>query len=149
MKIMKKESVHKEITIKAQPEKIFSFLTNPKNIPLILPGLIKNTKIPRLPIKKGARFNYKYQMAGFVFNGEVVIDKVEKPKIYDFTSKGGLTSTWKQRIQGNKNNSKFSLEIIYEMPESVISKLKANVLKSINEKEAERYLTNLKAVMEI
>ena len=146
---MKKVSVKKKINIEATQEKIFNFLTDPKNIPLILPGLIENTNIPKLPIKKGDRFKYKYQMAGFVFEGDVSVDKVEKPSSYNFTSFGGIKSSWKQNIKKTKLGSEFSLEIVYEVPNNILNKFKFALLQKINDSEAEHYLANLKNVMEI
>jgi len=146
---MKKESVHKEIFIQTKPEKIFSFITNPKNIPLILPGLIENTNIPKLPVKKGSTFNFEYEMAGFVFEGKVKIDKVKSPSSYDFTTVGGINSTWKQTIKPKDDGAILSLDVSYEIPDNAMSKLKAPALIKVNEGDANKYLKNLKSSMEI
>ena len=38
--------IHAERDLTFPPEKIFEFVTNPNNVPLVLPGLIENTNIP-------------------------------------------------------------------------------------------------------
>ena len=146
---MEKTTVLKGIDINCKPEKIFSFITDPKNIPLILPGLIENTNIPPLPIKRGSTFNFKYQLAGFIFEGKVKVDKVVPTSTYDFTTIGGITSTWKQSITPKGKGSKFSLNVSYEIPDNVLGKLKSAALIKLNEKDANQYLQNLKSSMEI
>ena len=63
---MYSEKIHAEVDISVSPEKVFNFLTNPKNIPLVLPGLIENYNIPELPIQVGSKYNFQYQMLGLV-----------------------------------------------------------------------------------
>ncbi|MBI4038947.1 SRPBCC family protein [Candidatus Daviesbacteria bacterium] len=52
---MYNEKIHTEIDIDAPVSKVFEFLTDPNNIPLILPGLKENYDIPELPIKEGSK----------------------------------------------------------------------------------------------
>jgi len=104
---MYSEKAHAEVDISVPPEKVFNFLTNPKNIPLVLPGLIENYNIQELPIQVGSKFNFKYQTLGIVQEGEVVVDKVESNSIYDFTSTGGVVSKWIQQMDTANGYSKW------------------------------------------
>lgn len=146
---MYKEKIHFEADINVPPEKVFDFLTDPHNIPLVLPGLIENNNIPPLPVKVGARFNFKYQMLGVVLEGDVVVDKVESPSAYDFTSSGGGDSKWMQRLTEKDSGTHLTLDVEYNPPQSWIDKVKLSVIQKMNQGEAEKYLQNIKTLLEM
>jgi len=146
---MESIQIHVEADINAPIEKVFKFATNPNNIPLVLPGLIENTNIPELPIKAGDKFNLKYQMLGVIVEGICTIDKIESPNIYDFSTSSGVTSHWKERLSSNNGGTHFSLDVEYEPPRSWIEKMKLNVIKKMNIKDAEHFLHNINAVLEL
>ncbi len=146
---MYKEKIHFEIEINAAPEKVFDFLTDPHNIPLVLPGLIENSNIPPLPVKVGTKFNFKYQMFGVVINGETVIDKVERPSAYDFTISGGVDSKWVERMTGKNGGTHFTLDVGYNSPQSWIDKIKLDVVQKMNQGNVEHYLRNIKTLLEM
>ncbi len=146
---MEKIKVVKSLEINASPEKIFNFITDPSKIPSILPGLIENSNVPALPLTAGAEFDYKYQMYGVMLDGKWIVDEIQSPSLYKAHTIGGSESWWTQEISGNENKSTVTLTVEYIMPEGVLSKIKANALMSINEKEAEHMLHNLKTILEM
>jgi carbon monoxide dehydrogenase subunit G len=143
------ESLHHEIDIDVSPEKVFDFLTDPHNVPLVVPGLIENTDIPPLPLQRGSRFMYRYQMLGVVLEGAVTIEQIERPAVYDFTTSGGGESTWKQRILPRNGGTRFTLEIAYNPPHSWLEKVRLEVVRQMNQTEAEQYLKHLKTLLEM
>lgn len=146
---MEKIKVVKSLEIEASPETIFNFVTDPSKIPAILPGLVENSNIPALPLQAGSKFNYKYQMYGVMLDGEWIVDEIQSPSLYKAHTTGGSESWWAQEISGDENKSTVTLTVEYAMPEGVLSKIKANALMSINEKEAEHMLHNLKTILEM
>lgn len=146
---MEKIKVIKSLEIEASPEKIFDFITDPSKIPSILPGLIENSNVPPLPLTAGAKFNYKYQMYGFIMDGEWIVDEIQSPSLYKAHTNGGTESWWTQEISGNEDKSNVTLTIEYKMPEGILAKIRAKALESINEKEADHMLHNLKTILEM
>jgi len=146
---MYSEKARAEIDISVPPEKVFNFLTDPKNIPLVLPGLIENYNIPELPIRVGSKFNFKYQALGIVQEGEIVINKVESNSAYDFTSKGSIESKWLQRMTAKNEGTHFALDVEYDPPKSWLDKIKLEVVKKMNQGDAEKYAQNLKTLLEM
>lgn len=146
---MYSEKAHAEIDISIPPEKVFNFLTDPKNIPLVLPGLIENYNIPNLPIQVGSKFNFKYQTLGIVQEGEIVVDKVESPSTYDFTSTGGVASKWLQHMTAKDGGTHFTLDVEYDPPKSWLDKIKIDVVRKMNKGDAEKYTQNLKTLLEM
>ncbi len=146
---MEKIKVVKTLEINASPEKIFNFVTDPSKIPSILPGLIENSNVPALPLTAGAEFDYKYQMYGMMLDGKWIVDEIQAPSLYKAHTTGGSESWWTQEISGDENKSTVTLTIEYKMPEGILGKIKAEALTSINEKEAEHMLHNLKTILEM
>jgi len=146
---MEKIKVVKSLEINASPEKIFSFIADPSKIPSIIPGLIENSNVPELPLVAGAEFDYKYQMYGMMLDGKWIVDEIKAPPIYKAHTIGGSESWWTQEIFGDENKSIATLTIEYKMPEGILGKIKAEALISINDKEAEYMLHNLKTILEM
>jgi carbon monoxide dehydrogenase subunit G len=143
------ESLRQGIDIDVSPEKVFDFLTDPHNVPLVLPGLIENTGIPPLPVQRGAQFGFRYQMLGVVLEGTVTIEQIERPTVYDFSTSGGGESTWKQRFLPRDGGTRFDLEIAYALPRSWLEKVRLEVIRQMNRSEAEHYLQHLKTLLEM
>ena len=146
---MESIQIHVESDINAPIEKVFEFVTNPNNIPLVLPGLIENTNIPELPIKEGDKFNFKYLMLGIVIEGLTTIDKIEFPNQYDFSTDSGVLSHWKERLTSNNGGTHFTLDVEYEPPQSWAEKIQITVMKKMNMKICENFLHNINAVLEL
>ena len=63
---------------------------------------------------------------------------------------GGSYHTRESSGKSNDGNeSTVKLTVDYAMPDGVLSKIKANALAKINEKEAEHLLHNLKTILEM
>lgn len=146
---MEKIKVVKSLEVNTSPEKIFNFITDPSKIPSILPGLIENSNVPELPLTAGAEFDYRYQMYGVMLDGVWTVDEIQSPSLYKAHTTGGSESWWTQEISGDENKSTVTLTVEYTMPEGVLNKIKANALISINEKEADHMLHNLKTILEM
>jgi len=146
---MQTEKIHAEVNIKAPMEKVFEFVTNPNNIPLTLPGLIENTNVPELPVKKGDKFNFKYKLLGVIIEGIVVVDEIHSPTIYNFSTSLGITSHWKEQLSEKDGSTNLVLDVEYETPESLFEKIKLDVAKQANQKDAEQFLQNIKLALEL
>lgn len=146
---MEKIKIVKSLEINVPPQRIFDFVTDPSKIPSIIPSLVENSNIPELPLKAGSTFNYKYQMYGVMLDGIWTVDEIQAPSFYKAHTTGASESWWTQEISGNDTKSTVTLTIEYIMPEGVLSKIKANALESINDKEADGMLHNLKTILEM
>lgn len=145
---MEKEKVEVQAEIKVSAQKIFEFITNPENIPSILPGLIENSNVPALPLTTGASFNYKYQMYGMTFDGVWTVLDIKEPTLYKAHTTGGIESDWTIEISDEGDSTKVQLTVEYAIPGTLFHKIKAAILRKINEKEADHMIHNLKAVLE-
>lgn len=145
---MEKIKVVKSLEINVPQDKIYNFITDPINIPAILPGLVENSNFT-IPLVVGSVFNYKYQMYGLMLEGVWTVDELVYPSLYKAHTAGGVNSWWTQEISGDQEKSTVTLTVEYEIPEGVLNNIKANALISINDKEADHMLHNLKTIMEM
>jgi carbon monoxide dehydrogenase subunit G len=141
--------LEQSVQIAATPERVFSFLTDPAKIPLVLPSLIENTNIPPLPLKTNSQFNWKYQMFGVMLQGEWTVTKIESPSRYAARTKGDTSSEWDYSLSPAGKGTKVSITVSYETPKSVLGKLSLAVAQQLNRKELDTYLSNLKTVLEM
>ena len=139
----------REVEINAPIEKVFELLTNPAKIPLVMPGLMENTNIPKLPLKKGDKFKYKYEMFGVILTGTWIVDKIESPSVYEATTDGDIPSKWKYKLISKKGKTLLEFEAKYEIPKNVLAQVKGAAIKSMNEKETDHYMHNLQTVLEM
>lgn len=146
---MYSEKLHSEIVIDAPISTVFAFLTNPNNIPLVLPGLIENTDIPELPIRQGSEFRFRYQMFGVVTDGTTVVDRIESPTVYEFTTKGGGVSHWRENLIEENGRTRVSVDLEYDPPKSWIEKVQLGAIRTLVPREIEQFLQNLRVLLEL
>ena len=135
--------------IPATRERLFEFLTTPGQVRLVLPGLIESTNISELPLKVGSTFDYKYQMYGVIVEGQWEVFVLERPSRYEARTTGGAESTWRYNLEDADGGTRLSLALEYDVPQSLLGQVRIGLLKKINEKEAEHFFENLKAVFEL
>ncbi len=140
--------VQKKITIHAPIDKVFAFMTDPRNLPEIWPSMIeiKNVKTAR---NGGYDFEWVYKMGGMHFNGasettEFVVNKRQVTK-----STKGIDSTFTWNYETTKDDTLLNLEVEYKIPLPLIGKIAEAILVKQNDHEAQLTLDNLKVRMEM
>ena len=146
---MDRAQIDLQVVIPATPDKLFGFLTVPGKVRLVLPGLIESMNVSEMPLKVGSTFDYKYQMYGVIFDGQWEVLVLESPTLYEARTTGGATSTWKYKLDKIKGGTRLWLTVEYEVPQTFLGKVKTDLVKTINEREAHQYLDNLKAVFDL
>lgn len=140
--------LQKSITINAPVEKVFAFLSDPRNLPEIWPSLIEVKHVTPAP-KGGFHFDWVYKMAGVQIEGhsEVVEYVLNERTITKGTK--GIESKFIWLYKPLNKNTQLTLEIEYTVPVPVLGRLAEPVVLKQNEQEAETLLFNLKSRMEM
>lgn len=139
--------VEKHIHIDAPVEKVFSFLTEPQNLPEIWPSMIKTENAKPSP-KGGQDFDWEYKMAGIPFRGHSkVIEFV--PNEHEVNENvGGIPSRFVWDYRPENGGTHLDLQVEYEVPTRVLGKLAEKIVRKMNENELEVMLANLKVATE-
>lgn len=142
-------TIHSEIEIAVPTTAVFEFLTDPNRIPLVLPSLVENVGIPALPLKVGDSFTYKYQLYGIMLEGKWLVEAYQPSSFYKAQTTGDAVSTWEYSLEDRGGKTFLQLDISYEPPQSVMASAKMAVIEKINKQEAEAFLANTKAALEL
>jgi uncharacterized protein YndB with AHSA1/START domain len=140
-------TVHKTIEIHAPVGAVFSFLTDPVNLPGIWPSMVEVAKVERTP-EGGHDFDWTYKMAGLRFHGHSHTIEVERNRRVVDRNEGGIPSTFRWTYeQVGGGDTRVTLDVDYGLPR-IFGALAAPMLRKMNEREAETLLANLKTRME-
>jgi len=136
-------------TIESPIQAVFDKLADPVWVSSVMPGLIENTNIERVPVQNGDKFDYTYQMFGVVNKGIWYVDEISRPNTYKAHTEGQIKSEWEYQIVGDSKSTSIELTVKYTMPEGLVGRASKDFVKSLNEKEAEHYMHNLKQYFEL
>ena len=138
----------KSIFINAPVEKVFAFMTEPKNHPEIWPSLLEVKDVESLP-NGGYSYNWVYKMAGIRIEGHAEwIEFVPNQRIVD-KNESGIPSTFVYTYQPEDGGTRVTVNVEYTLPGAVLGKLAEPFIVKVNENEGDTVLANLKARMEV
>ena len=88
-------------------------------------------------------------MYGVILDGDWVVKRIDEPTHYEAESDGDIPSQFKYEIVDENGGTHLKVAISYKTPESVVAKVKSDVMAKINDKEAELFMHNMKTVIEL
>ncbi len=139
--------VQKTVNIKAPAEKIFSYISNPKNLPEVWPSLVGVSDVKPLP-NGGHSSRWLYKMAGMSFEGTSEDTKRVPNKRLVYKTEGGVKSTQTWTLQPKAGGTKVTVTVGYTVPIPILGKLAEAIIVKMNDLEADLVMANLKTRME-
>ena len=139
--------VRKSIVIDAPPEKIFSYVDRPANMPEFWTSFVEAKDIERLA-NGGTRFGWVYKMAGVRFEGTTITTEHVANQRLVTENKGGVSSIITWTFQPEYGGTKVTFEADYTVNLPLLRKLAESFIAKQNEREAEALLAKLKDKME-
>lgn len=140
--------IERTVTINAPVEKVFTYLTEPTNLPEIWPSLMEVKDVQRLPEGVGSSYHWVYKMAGMRFEGMSETTEFVPNRRAVIKNTGGIPSTFVWTYQPEDGGTKLTVEVDYTPPVTPLGKLLEPFILKTNEHEADVLLANLKARME-
>ena len=138
--------VERNTLIKAPLEKLFSYLTDPKNELEWLPSITDVRGVTGQGV--GKKWDWTYKMIGLSFKGNSeVIEQVDNEK-YIYKTKGGIRSTWTFMVKAEGGGTRLNLTVEYTIPVPVLGKVAERLVLAQNEKEADLAISNIKSRLE-
>ena len=135
--------LQKSITINAPVEKVFTYLSDPKNLPEIWPSMIE-VKDVKPAATGGYNFGWVYKMAGMRFDGaSETTEEIPNQRTVTKSTKGIV---WNYAPENG--GTKLTVDIEYNVPVPLLGKLAEAFIVKQNEHEADTLLSNLKTRME-
>jgi len=140
------EKVERSITINAPVDKVFAYITDPKNEMEWLPG---NTDVRDITGQGvGQRWGYTYKMMGVPFKGEDEVLEYTPNQRYVTKSTGGIRSTWSWTFKPEDGGTRLNVTVEYTIPVPVLGKVGERLALGQVEREADLAAANIKARLE-
>lgn len=142
------KTIKKEISINASAKKIVDFISNPKNMAIVLPHVIRNYNISKGSVRPGFSFDWEYSMMGVPFKGKWKITKYEYPTLYVAETDGMIKSTWTYNFAEKDGKTTWKVAVAYDVPKKLLGSFSEGAIIKINEKDLERFLHSTKVLLE-
>jgi len=141
------ERIRRFAFIEAEPARIFGYLTDATHLTEIWPSMVEVSSVQTKP--DGAHsFDWTYKMAGVKFHGHSETIEVQRDRLRMVRNASGIPSTFRWTFEPRAGGTDLGLEIEYEMPGQLLSRLAGPFVRRLNEREADTLVHNLKERME-
>lgn len=138
--------VERSFKINAPVEKVFSYVTDPRNELEYIPSITDIRDITGQGV--GQRFGWTYKMMGIPLKGEDEVTEYVPNQRYVQKSTGGIVSTWTWTFQPEAGGTRLSLVVEYTIPVPVLGKVGERLALRQTEREADLAVATLKDRLE-
>jgi uncharacterized protein YndB with AHSA1/START domain len=139
-------TVTRSVVINTPQESVFAYVTDPSRMPEWLPSLMETDGI--VGSGEGQQYEWTYKLAGILFHGEAVVVEHVLNELSVHQSIGAIHSTWTFRVEPERDATRLTLEIVYEVPLPVLGKLAERVIATRDARAIETALANAKEALE-
>jgi len=140
--------VAKSAVITNKADRIIDYLADVKNHPAFLGPLKSIANVNGDPNKAGTSWDWTFVMAGVEFSGRAETVSYESAKKFSFKTTTGIQSTFTYTAEPQGNGAKVSIDVTYEVPQSLLAKMQAGVVEKLNDAEGARAVENLKTILD-
>jgi len=140
--------VAKSAVITNKADRIIDYLADVKNHPAFLGPLKSIANVNGDPKKSGTSWDWTFVMAGVEFSGRAETVGFEAGKTFSYKTTTGVESTWTYSVEPQGGGSKVTVDVSYEVPKTLLSKMQAGVVERLNDAEGLRAVENLKAILD-
>jgi uncharacterized membrane protein len=140
--------VDKSVVISSPPEKVIAYIADVSNHPAFISSLKSVANVRGDSKKAGTEWDWTYVMAGVEISGKAETVAYAPGKQFSYKTTTGIKSTFNYRVEPAKGGSRLSVDVVYEIPTSLLGKVQAAVVEKLNDAEGARAVENLKAILD-
>ena len=140
--------VAKSVNITNEAARVIDYIADVNNHPAFLGPLKSVSKPSGDPKKPGTSWDWTFIMAGVEFTGKAETVAYEKGKKFSFKTTSGIKSTFTYSAEAAASGSKVSIDVTYDVPQTLAAKMQASVVEKWNDAEGARAVENLKAILD-
>jgi carbon monoxide dehydrogenase subunit G len=134
------------VVVDAPQETVFDYVTDPTKMAEWLPNMVLTHHI--VGSGEGQQYEWTYKISGILFHGESVVVEYLPSALAVHQTIGAVNSTWTFRVEPLKEQSKFTLDVAYEVPVPVLGKLAEHVIARRDARLVGLALENVKETLE-
>lgn len=97
---------------------------------------------------EGQQYDWMYKLAGILFRGQAVVIEHVPNELAVRQSIGAVHSTWTFRVEPTDDATRFSLDVVYEVPMPVLGKLAEQVIAVRDARVVAVALANVRETLE-
>jgi len=143
------KTIVRDIQVNTLVDRVFDFLADPNHLPEVWPNIVEVKNVKKSKSNDGFTFNWTYKMSGLHFEGkcETVEYTPYERLVIQSTKEFDCTVTWKFQPSGQATHLLLRFE--YEIPSSLLKRIKDEIVIQENEHEVEAMLQNVKSRLEL
>jgi hypothetical protein len=143
-------NVSESVDIAATPEIAFTYIADaPERATTFIPGLNRISNVSQAQAGVGQSWDYEFNWFGLVIAGNSKCTEYKKGSVYQFKTLTGNPSTWTYRFQPSGKNTRLTLDVEFDLPQSQLARFAAgDALEKMNRNRAREIVDNLKALIE-
>ena len=140
--------VAKSAVINGNADQIMSYIADVKNHPAFIGPLKSIANVNGDPRKAGTSWDWTFVMAGVEFSGRAETAGYEPGKKFSYRTTTGVESTFTYTAEPQGSGVKVTVDVTYDVPGTLLSKMQASVVEKLNDAEGVRAVENLKAILD-
>ena len=140
--------VAKSAVVSANADQIMNYIADVKNHPAFIGPLKSVSNVNGDSKKTGTSWDWTFVMAGVEFSGRAETVSSEPGKKFTYKTTTGIQSTFTYSAEPQGKGVKVTVDVTYDVPSSLLSKMQAGVVEKLNEAEGARAVENLKAILD-
>jgi ribosome-associated toxin RatA of RatAB toxin-antitoxin module len=140
--------VAKSAIISNNPDRIMDYIADVKNHPAFIGPLKAVANLNGDSRKPGTSWDWTFVMAGVEFSGRAETLSYEGGKKFTYRTTTGIQSTFTYSAEPEGKGVKVTVDVTYDVPSTLLSKMQASVVEKLNDAEGVRAVENLKAILD-
>ena len=140
--------VAKSAVINGNADQIMNYIADVKNHPAFIGPLKSIANINGDPKKPGTSWDWTFVMGGVEFTGRSETVSYEAGKKFSYKTTTGVISTFTYSAEPASGGVKVTVDVTYDLPQTLLSKMQASVVEKLNDAEGSRAVENLKAILD-
>ncbi|HEY9525611.1 MAG TPA: SRPBCC family protein [Anaerolineales bacterium] len=146
---MNTKTTVRDIRVDTPVERVFDFLADPNHLPEVWPNIIEVKNVKKSKINDGFNFSWAYKMSGLPFEGKCETIEYAPYERLVIKSNKGLDSTITWRFQPMGREVHVTLKFEYQIPASLLKRMKDEFVIQETEHEVDALLQNIKSRLEL
>ncbi len=141
-------TIRKSVAVNRSPAEVIDYIADVTNHPAFIAPLNSVSDLSGDPRKPGASWTWVFVMAGVEISGSAETVKYEPSRLFSYRTTSGALSTFEYSAEAQGDATRVTINVAYEIPETILGKMQAPVIERLNDSDGQRAVDNLKVILD-
>lgn len=141
-------NVSKSVTVGRPAGEVIEYIADVSNHPAFIGPLKSVADLSGDPRKPGTSWTWVFVMAGVELSGSAETLKYEPGRLFSYRTTSGALSTFEYTASGQGDGTRVTINVEYEIPETLLGKVQGPVVQRLNDLDGQRAVDNLKVILD-